>query len=160
MSALFLRVLLSDLLVFFSPLDAAEIISREICKAKRRWFASLSFLAASPRRFPRCVGIPDRRLRYIHAGFTRDIFVLKSRIPVLSYPPLTPKRQCDFAVFVSGSASVPSCCHHPFPLLLFLASSRVFMRAGWQKRREHARGSYGPNKCSRPGTEVLSGRRM
>lgn len=78
-------------------LGATETIPREICKAKRRRFAPLSFLRGpllflancslvSPARNISRDATPAGRLRYIHAGFTRDIFVLKSRL--LSYPPV------------------------------------------------------------------------
>lgn len=90
----------------FSPLATAMTIPREICKAKRRRFAPLSFLAA----FRDVVlvwgdtsrDLPGRRLTYIHAGFTRDIFVLKSRVPVLRIR-RSSLRRYDFAVFVPGS---------------------------------------------------------
>lgn len=63
-------------------------------------------------------------MTYIQPGFTRDIFVLKSRILVLRI------RSRPIAWFVVFFA-VPSDYSCP--------SSHVFMRAGGQKRRERVR---------------------
>lgn len=64
-------------------------------------------------------GVPCRMVTYIYAGFTRDIFVLKSRIPVLRIR----SRPIAWFVVVFVVPSDSSC-----------PPSRVFMRAGGQKR--------------------------
>lgn len=92
-------------------------------------------------------------LRWIYA---RYICFKVPDSPRASYPPARPTQpltptataHCDFAVFVvpGFAGSHPSrrppallFVGPPVLLFFFLASSRVFMRAGWQKRRGYAR---------------------
>jgi hypothetical protein len=76
------------------------------------------------------------RIPWVHprAGFTRDMFVLKSRDSAAA-PSRREQRLPRRRAYLSAPLSLP----RPGLLLLFLASSRIFMRAGWQERREDTR---------------------
>lgn len=121
-------------IVFFSPLATVVTIPREICKAKRRRFAPLSFLAA----FRDVVFVwgdtsrDPRQETYVHPRWIYAGYIcFKVPDSRASHPPLDPSAVwlCRFrprlhriplaAVFPSRRSAVPL--------------SHVFMRAGWQK---------------------------